>query len=111
MYPPSEIVNTVASAAGIKTPVIPYKNIQGSLLSCPQCSKAQKLLLIEIRIKAIEPGTNNTYLLYTSDAADDMQCVDLGGRRVIKKKKNKRKVRVQNNITNNMREQEQSTAT
>ena len=27
-------------------------------------------------------------LLYTSDAADDMQCVDLGGRRIIKKKKN-----------------------
>ncbi|CUX15072.1 hypothetical protein BN3456_00077 [Clostridium sp. C105KSO13] len=25
-------------------------------------------------------------LLYTSDAADDMQCVDLGGRRLIKKK-------------------------
>ena len=28
-------------------------------------------------------------LLYTSDAADDMQCVDLGGRRIIKKKKKK----------------------
>ena len=26
-------------------------------------------------------------LLYTSDAADDMQCVDLGGRRIIKKSK------------------------
>ena len=25
-------------------------------------------------------------LLYTSDAADDLLCVDLGGRRVIKKK-------------------------
>ena len=25
-------------------------------------------------------------LLYTSDAADDMQCVDLGGGRIIKKK-------------------------
>ena len=32
-----------------------------------------------------------TCLLYTSDAADDMQCVDLGGRRIIKKKKNKKK--------------------
>ena len=28
-------------------------------------------------------------LLYTSDAADDLLCVDLGGRRIIKKKKNK----------------------
>ena len=31
----------------------------------------------------------NTCLLYTSDAADDLLCVDLGGRRIIKKKKNK----------------------
>ena len=29
-----------------------------------------------------------TCLLYTSDAADDLLCVDLGGRRIIKKKKN-----------------------
>ena len=29
--------------------------------------------------------TANSCLLYTSDAADDMQCVDLGGRRIIKK--------------------------
>ena len=28
---------------------------------------------------------NKNCLLYTSDAADDMQCVDLGGRRIIKK--------------------------
>ena len=27
-------------------------------------------------------------LLYTSDAADDLPCVDLGGRRIIKKKTN-----------------------
>src|SRR5428012_14853 len=27
-------------------------------------------------------------LLYTSDAADDLHCVDLGGRRIIKKKQN-----------------------
>eukprot|EP00825_Cyclidium_porcatum_P013696 TRINITY_DN1724_c0_g1_i10.p1 TRINITY_DN1724_c0_g1~~TRINITY_DN1724_c0_g1_i10.p1 ORF type:complete len:208 (+),score=35.65 TRINITY_DN1724_c0_g1_i10:84-707(+) len=37
-----------------------------------------------------------TCLLYTSDAADDMQCVDLGGRRIIKKKK-KNKVQHYNN--------------
>ena len=30
-------------------------------------------------------------LLYTSDAADDLLCVDLGGRRNIKKKNNKHK--------------------
>ena len=31
-------------------------------------------------------GTNKICLLYTSDAADDLLCVDLGGRRIIKKK-------------------------
>ena len=30
--------------------------------------------------------TMHTCLLYTSDAADDLLCVDLGGRRIIKKK-------------------------
>eukprot|EP00657_Telonema_sp_P-1_P006440 TRINITY_DN2504_c0_g1_i1.p1 TRINITY_DN2504_c0_g1~~TRINITY_DN2504_c0_g1_i1.p1 ORF type:complete len:111 (-),score=51.96 TRINITY_DN2504_c0_g1_i1:104-436(-) len=32
---------------------------------------------------------NEICLLYTSDAADDLLCVDLGGRRIIKKKKKK----------------------
>ena len=30
---------------------------------------------------------SNGCLLYTSDAADDLLCVDLGGRRIIKKKR------------------------
>src|SRR5450756_1068613 len=33
------------------------------------------------------PGFVSVCLLYTSDAADDLLCVDLGGRRIIKKKK------------------------
>ena len=33
-------------------------------------------------------GNGSGCLLYTSDAADDLLCVDLGGRRIIKKKKN-----------------------
>src|SRR5680860_1722909 len=32
-------------------------------------------------------GALQCCLLYTSDAADDLLCVDLGGRRIIKKKK------------------------
>ena len=32
-------------------------------------------------------GIHGCCLLYTSDAADDLLCVDLGGRRIIKKKK------------------------
>src|SRR5450756_1197338 len=37
-----------------------------------------------------EPSSR-TCLLYTSDAADDLLCVDLGGRRIIKKKKKTKK--------------------
>ena len=33
------------------------------------------------------PGNVNFCLLYTSDAADERSSVDLGGRRIIKKKK------------------------
>ena len=36
------------------------------------------------------PPPRYTCLLYTSDAADDLLCVDLGGRRSIKKKKIKK---------------------
>src|SRR5680860_1458453 len=35
-----------------------------------------------------DAGTPPPCLLYTSDAADDLLCVDLGGRRIIKKKNN-----------------------
>src|SRR5450756_455755 len=38
----------------------------------------QKMVLKVLRVDC---------LLYTSDAADDLLCVDLGGRRIIKKKK------------------------
>ena len=39
-------------------------------------------LLARDRARSTDPC-----LLYTSDAADDLLCVDLGGRRIIKKKK------------------------
>ena len=38
-------------------------------------------------LKRLRPAPQGrACLLYTSDAADDMQCVDLGGRRIIKKR-------------------------
>eukprot|EP00657_Telonema_sp_P-1_P001683 TRINITY_DN1433_c0_g1_i1.p1 TRINITY_DN1433_c0_g1~~TRINITY_DN1433_c0_g1_i1.p1 ORF type:complete len:215 (+),score=163.16 TRINITY_DN1433_c0_g1_i1:178-822(+) len=40
----------------------------------------------EILLAAEEKAIENACLLYTSDAADDLLCVDLGGRRIIKKK-------------------------
>ena len=39
----------------------------------------------------------NVCLLYTSDAADDLPCVGLGGRRIIKKKKTNNNVEVRTN--------------
>ena len=40
---------------------------------------------LDLRPKDREFESFSICLLYTSDAADDMQCVDLGGRRIIKK--------------------------
>ena len=42
---------------------------------------------------------SRTCLLYTSDAADDLLCVDLGGRRIIKKKKKNKKKKKTNKHT------------
>ena len=36
-------------------------------------------------VTQLQFAVTKSCLLYTSDAADDMQCVDLGGRRIIKK--------------------------
>ena len=42
----------------------------------------------DILLEEIIEDVSNTCLLYTSDAADERSSVDLGGRRIIKKKKN-----------------------
>eukprot|EP00831_Metopus_contortus_P062438 TRINITY_DN54569_c0_g1_i1.p2 TRINITY_DN54569_c0_g1~~TRINITY_DN54569_c0_g1_i1.p2 ORF type:complete len:153 (-),score=17.35 TRINITY_DN54569_c0_g1_i1:69-527(-) len=48
------------------------------------------------RTKSNCSGQDYSCLLYTSDAADDTPCVDLGGRRIIKKKnKNKKNQNIQ----------------
>ena len=47
------------------------------------CSTARNEL-----IGALVPFCVESCLLYTSDAADERSSVDLGGRRIIKKKKN-----------------------
>src|SRR5450756_3107019 len=52
--------------------------------SSPRCA-------ISRRHTRQSPNLRYTCLLYTSDAADDLLCVDLGGRRIIKKKKKKTK--------------------
>ena len=53
-----------------------------------ESQKAAERTRAEARSKADEIlAQARACLLYTSDAADDLLCVDLGGRRIIKKKK------------------------
>ena len=41
---------------------------------------------MRVLLEVVIYGEDVDCLLYTSDAADDLLCVDLGGRRIIKKK-------------------------
>ena len=55
------------------------------------CIIFQHWIEILVQVKAVGVAMLKAYsacLLYTSDAADERSSVDLGGRRIIKKKKN-----------------------
>ena len=56
---------------------LPYKWVASAYRATQQWPSARSVLLT---------GLTRSCLLYTSDAADDLPCVDLGGRRLIKKK-------------------------
>ena len=49
-------------------------------------SKEEKKLALANALRYFPAEQHAACLLYTSDAADDLLCVDLGGRRIIKKK-------------------------
>ena len=55
--------------------------------------RVRKRMLAELNRFGVRIGC----LLYTSDAADELACVDLGGRRHIKKKKIKKKKKKRRN--------------
>ena len=55
------------------------------ITSIPLCGIAFLLWIVNWLLH--QKGQGKPCLLYTSDAADDLLCVDLGGRRIIKKKK------------------------
>src|SRR5450756_3094031 len=52
-------------------------------------NKIHHYLMVNMVEESLNIGIHCPCLLYTSDAADDLLCVDLGGRRIIKKKKKK----------------------
>ena len=56
---------------------------------------------------SLAPGSF-TCLLYTSDAADERSSVDLGGRRIIKKKKKEKIMRIGSREEYNAEEQQRS---
>ena len=51
------------------------------------CKNIEVAINEDNSITVVDDGRGMPCLLYTSDAADDLLCVDLGGRRIIKKKK------------------------
>ena len=56
-----------------------------------QGSQFESAVAVAMRVVILREGLamealSISCLLYTSDAADDLLCVDLGGRRIIKKK-------------------------
>ena len=58
----------------------------GILRAIPELRWATGFRVPGPRFAAVKPPGFPGCLLYTSDAADDLLCVDLGGRRIIKKK-------------------------
>src|SRR5450756_2302965 len=56
----------------------------------------------EHRVEDVDGHEWLACLLYTSDAADDLLCVDFGGRRIIKKKKNYAQQNTNSDVVNDM---------
>ena len=84
--------------------------IRDSCCSCGVSSTAERYLGLKAEYPNWIPPSNDlamVCLLYTSDAADDLLCVDLGGRRILKKKTKKKK----NKKLNNALKGTQNTAT
>ena len=63
-----------------------FGSIDGDPAAAMRYTETRLSKVSQFLIDDIEKNTI-TCLLYTSDAADDLLCVDLGGRRIIKKKK------------------------
>ena len=59
-----------------------------SRLGCLKAVRGQELTRIQPGVSPIDHIPIQPCLLYTSDAADERSSVDLGGRRIIKKKNN-----------------------
>ena len=63
------------------------RQLHGSARRCPTCGSGfSRTLFRHSKAVRLKPDLHGC-LLYTSDAADERSSVDLGGRRILKKKK------------------------
>ena len=78
---PAVRLPTSASEVAVDVPVTSAANVViAGFIDAAKDSRGQSTPPM-----TVPPTSAASCLLYTSDAADDMQCVDLGGRRIIKK--------------------------
>src|SRR5450756_506215 len=82
LTPPSRIPTVTPSLAGCLRSVT---GVEVSVTSWTRSTMRSSISNNDIWQPA-HPASQSLCLLYTSDAADDLLCVDLGGRRIIKKK-------------------------
>eukprot|EP00658_Telonema_sp_P-2_P066455 TRINITY_DN55470_c0_g1_i3.p2 TRINITY_DN55470_c0_g1~~TRINITY_DN55470_c0_g1_i3.p2 ORF type:complete len:116 (-),score=17.61 TRINITY_DN55470_c0_g1_i3:39-386(-) len=66
-------------------------SFSGNHLVHPAAGPSRKMLASHLAFRVIRHKSSYLCLLYTSDAADEEDSVDLGGRRIIKKKKRLKK--------------------
>eukprot|EP00657_Telonema_sp_P-1_P010476 TRINITY_DN4923_c0_g1_i1.p1 TRINITY_DN4923_c0_g1~~TRINITY_DN4923_c0_g1_i1.p1 ORF type:complete len:177 (-),score=40.59 TRINITY_DN4923_c0_g1_i1:92-622(-) len=82
------VISALSSSKGVKH--VPYRESKLTrVLQDALGGNSQTLMLacVSPADNSLDETLNTLCLLYTSDAADDLLCVDLGGRRIIKKKK------------------------
>ena len=73
-----------ASAALVVVGLVKLIRYTDDYISAQQTAQELRQAYQQEITETAAPAPSPVCLLYTSDAADDMKCVDLGGRRIIK---------------------------
>src|SRR5680860_1891384 len=90
--PASSAISYVRSDSSLVLPPTSSSSSQAQIrmmsgISGPISSRQALMISVASFMRPRRSPPYSSCLLYTSDAADDLLCVDLGGRRIIKKKK------------------------
>src|SRR5450756_1117715 len=75
----------IAHAAGVEWSIDDFERVRQKTPVLCDLKPSGKYLAVDLHRAGGIPQVMKICLLYTSDAADDLLCVDLGGRRIIKK--------------------------